>query len=186
MKSMPEGVLCQQAEAYALGALEPSDATAYSAHLASCEGCRDAVAAHASALSRLAGNAAPDPALRQQVVDLAGAPDAERLELGSLRWDEVVPGVRLHVLREEPARGMRACLVWARPGARHPRHRHLGDEVILVLRGAVRDERGVYGPGQVCRSRAGSVHSEEAMPGEDCLCYVVYYGALEPLEPLEP
>jgi putative transcriptional regulator len=82
-------------------------------------------------------------------------------------------------MKEDPARGMRACLVWAMPGALHPRHRHVGDENILVLRGAIRDDRGDYGPGEVCRSRAGSTHSEEALPGDDCVCYVVYYGPLE-------
>ena len=181
---MRDGGVCEQAEAYALGALEASEADAFAGHLAGCAACRGAVARHATALGRVAASAsaAPDPVLRQQILDLSQAPEPDTLDLAAISWQEVVPGVRLRVLKEDPARGMRACLVWARPGARHPRHRHLGDENILVLRGAIRDERGVYGPGQVCRSRAGSAHSEEALPGEECLCYVVYYGALEPLE----
>jgi putative transcriptional regulator len=83
---------------------------------------------------------------------------------------------------EDPARGVRGCLIHAQPGARHPSHRHKGAENILVLKGALRDERGTYGPGEICRSAPGSVHSEEVVPGEDCLCYVVYYGDLEMLE----
>ena len=51
-----------------------------------------------------------------------------------------------------------------------------------MLKGALRDERGTYGPGEICRSAAGSEHSEEVASGEDCLCYVVYYGGLEMLE----
>jgi putative transcriptional regulator len=76
---------------------------------------------------------------------------------------------------------MRGCLVWAKPGARTARHRHLGDEVILVLSGSLRDERGSYHANQICRSREGSVHVEEVQPGDDCFCYVVYYGGHEPV-----
>jgi anti-sigma factor ChrR (cupin superfamily) len=180
MKGLADLVVCELAEAYALGALEADDRSAFEGHLPSCDACRRGVANHAAVLARLAASTAtaPDPAMRQQVLDLSEAP-ALPLDLGALAWDEPVPGVRIRVMKEDPARGMRACLVWAKPGALHPRHRHAGDENILVLRGAIRDDRGDYGPGEVCRSRAGSTHSEEALPGDDCVCYVVYYGPLE-------
>lgn len=133
------------------------------------------------ALVRLAGElprSEVSAALRQQVLDLSEAPRLP-LDLGSLAWEEPAPGIRLHTVKEDPARGMRACLAWVKPGAVNARHRHGGDECILVLQGGLKDERGEYRPGQVCRSRAGSVHHEEALPGEDCVCYVVYYGPLE-------
>lgn len=174
------GFGCELAEAYSLGSLDPQDRSAFEAHLHACEACRSAVTQNQGTLGRLAASAssAPDPSLRQQVLDLSEAPEPPR-DPAALGWDEPVPGIRMRVLKEDPARGMRACLVWAQPGARHPRHRHGGNENILVLRGAIRDERGDYGPGEVCRSRTGSVHSEEALPGDDCLCYVVYYGPLD-------
>jgi anti-sigma factor ChrR (cupin superfamily) len=123
----------------------------------------------------------PPEELRAQVLDLAEAPVLP-IDLAALPWQEVAPGIRLHVLREEPERGVRKCLAWAVPGARTIRHRHKGDEVILVLQGGLRDDRGSYQAGDVCRSRAGSVHTEEVLPGEDCVCYVVYYGDLEAVE----
>ncbi len=169
--------------AYAAGALDPAERTALEQHLASgCVDCRGELAAHHRSLLGVAESLVDptDPALRQQVLDLAGAPTWP-VDLGSYSWDEVVAGVRIHVLREDADRGLRACLVWADPGAVHPPHRHLGDEVILVLQGGLGDERGEYGPGEICRSRVGSVHSERALPGEDCVCYVLYYGALEPV-----
>jgi len=125
------------------------------------------------------GAAAPDPILRQQLLDLADAP-ALPIDPSRYQWFEAVPGIKLAVVKEDPARGMRACLAWGKAPARNPRHRHGGDEVIFVLEGVLRDERGVYGPGAVCRSRTGDVHSEEVV--EDCFCYVVYYGELEMLE----
>ena len=148
---------------------------------------RDAVEL-ATLLASLEGPLSPQPpagALRAQVMDLARAPRAP-IDPGQYRWLEIAPGIKLHVLEEDRSRSMRACLIWARPGARHPRHRHGGDENVLVLQGTFRDDRGTYGPGDICRSRAGSDHEEEAVGEEDCICYVVYYGDLEVLGAEEP
>jgi anti-sigma factor ChrR (cupin superfamily) len=178
---MPGLELCDRADAFAAGALEAEARTGFEAHLAVCERCRDAVAQGATALGRLTSllaAPAPDGHVRQEILDLADAPRLP-LDLEAFDWREVAPGIRVHVMREDAERGMRACLVWADPGATHTRHRHLGSENILVLQGGLRDERGSYGPGDICRSRTGSVHSEEALPGDDCVCYVVYYGGLE-------
>jgi quercetin dioxygenase-like cupin family protein len=123
----------------------------------------------------------PDPGLREHVLELARAP-REPIDLSAYTWDEVEPGVRVHVLEDDPVLQRRSVLVWARPGARMPRHRHLGDEEILVLRGRLLDERDEYGPGDVCRSRTGSVHHEEVAGAEDCVCYVVYHGGHEAVD----
>ena len=56
---------------------------------------------------------------------------------------------------------------------------NFGDEEILVLQGGLRDERGQYGPGDIIRSETGSIHSERALPGEDCYCFVIYRGEHE-------
>jgi anti-sigma factor ChrR (cupin superfamily) len=179
---MTDGRCPAVAEAYALGVLDPGEADAFEAHLMSCPACRAVLDAHRAVLGRLGAAAPvePPPVLRAQLLDLAQAP-ALPIDLPAYTWEEIAPGVRLHVMREDPVRGVRACLVWADGGARHPTHRHHGAENILVLKGAIRDERGVYGPGEVCRSGPGSVHAEEAVPGEDCICYVVYYGDVEVL-----
>jgi putative transcriptional regulator len=123
----------------------------------------------------------PPAYLREQVLDLARAPRLP-LDLAACTWVDLAPGVRVHVLFQDPVRGVRACLVWARPGARHGLHRHHGDENVLVLQGTFKDDRGVYEPGEICRSRAGSTHTEQAVGDVDCICYVVYYGRLEMLE----
>jgi anti-sigma factor ChrR (cupin superfamily) len=120
----------------------------------------------------------PREDLRQELLDLAPAPRGP-IDPAAYPWTEVGPGIQLVELHSDPLRSMRGCLVWARPGAMTPRHRHLGDEVILVLEGALRDHRGSYHAGQICRSRTGSTHTEEVLPGPDCFCYVVYYGEHE-------
>lgn len=120
---------------------------------------------------------APRPLVRQELLDLAEAPKS--IDVGAYVWQDLFPGVRHVLCKEDPARGMRALLIWAKPGAQSPTHRHLGKENILVLQGVLADHRGTYGPGQICRSEAGSVHSEAVPGGEDCICYAVYYGDLE-------
>jgi putative transcriptional regulator len=124
----------------------------------------------------------PRPDLRQRVLDLLDAP-ALPLDLDSYAWNEPLPGVRFCTLFESPDGTMRKVLVWAKPGARYPHHRHLGDEDILVLAGRLRDQRGSYGPGDICRSETGTDHSEEVEGQDDCICYVVYRGSHEMLEP---
>jgi anti-sigma factor ChrR (cupin superfamily) len=169
------------AEPYALGALEPEERAAFERHKAACPACQGAVASASRALSGVTEGLVPAPprsSLRDELLDLAAAP-VWPFDLASVDWQELGPGIRFNVLHEDAARGVRRCLVWATPGARMDTHRHGGDEAILVLKGALRDERGVYGPGALCRSRKGSVHSESVEGDEDCVCYVVYYGPLE-------
>lgn len=173
------------AEAFSLGTLEDPERQAFEAHLAAgCAECGEAVAATAGALAALGGVAAsetPAAALRAQLLDLAGAP-LPPIDPSAYVWHEAAPGIRLAALKEDAARGMRACLAWGDPGAKHAAHRHEGEELILVLQGGLRDERGDYGPGDLCGSRAGSIHTEEILDRGECFCYVVYYGDLVYLE----
>lgn len=173
-----------QVEAHVLGSLDPAEAAAFEAHLAGCPACRSRVVELQGALGELARRGPvvpPASPVREQLLDLAEAPPLPA-DPTALPWKDLAPGIRYLVHREDPARGVRGCLVWAQPGARHPRHRHLGDENILVLEGTLGDERGRYGPGEVCHSAPGSIHSEAVLSGEECFCYVVYYGELEALE----
>jgi anti-sigma factor ChrR (cupin superfamily) len=168
---------------FALGALEGEERAAFEAHLAGCAACAAAVERESGLLTSLPRgleHVAPLPAERERLLDLARAPHLP-VALDTFAWEEVAPGIRLHTLWEDPARGARGCLAWAKAGARTLLHRHTGDELILVLSGGLRDERGEYHEGDLCRSRPGSVHTEQILPDEDCIAYVVYYGSLEPV-----
>lgn len=176
-----EGDDCRWIGAHALGALEGDDRERLEAHVASCDDCARALAQASDALTDLAGAIPPAPMLRQRVLDLAEAP-ALPIDLSAYPWEEIAPGVRFHTVKEDASRQFRAALVWAASGSRYPRHRHLGDEEILVLQGRLRDHRASYGPGEICRSVRGSEHSEEVDGPDDCVCYVVYHGEHERLE----
>ena len=167
----------RRAAAYAAGTLDPQAEAAFERELAASP-----VLAALVAACREPQAVAPTALVRQQVLDLAHAP-ALPLDVATVPWRELAPGIKFHVVHEDAERGVRGFLVWAQAGAKTVRHRHLGDEVILVLDGVLHDEQGVYRSGEICHSRTGSVHHEE-IPADagPCLAYVVYYGELEPLE----
>jgi anti-sigma factor ChrR (cupin superfamily) len=177
-----EDVFHAAVEPYVLGVLDEGERAGLEAHLAHCPACTAEVARWTELLAAVepAAGTPPPPGLREHVLELARAP-REPLDLSAYEWEELGPGIRIHVAEDDPARDFRAVLVWAQPGASMPLHRHLGDEEILVLRGRLTDGRDEYGPGEVCRSRTGSVHSETVVNDEECVCYVVYHGGHEPV-----
>jgi anti-sigma factor ChrR (cupin superfamily) len=172
------------AGAFVLGSLDPAEEEAFRRHADGCEVCLAAIGEHAEILARLAQGSPESPPraeLRDLLMDITEAP-ALPLQRDRYQWDDLAPGIKAAKIKEDSSRGVEAWLVWAAPGARHGLHRHRGEEHILVLQGRLKDHRGTYGPGELCHSRAGSVHAEEALPGEDCICYVVSQQGFERLE----
>jgi putative transcriptional regulator len=70
-------------------------------------------------------------------------------------------------------KGERAHLLWAKGGTGIATHRHVGREVVLVLKGAFWDDGICYGPGDVAVSEDGSIHAPRIDDSEDCLCFAV-------------
>jgi anti-sigma factor ChrR (cupin superfamily) len=81
-----------------------------------------------------------------------GPDDVDRLQFQELR-----PGVDIHVLHETPD-GARAAILRYAAGAEVPPHRHAGHEYIYVLQGEQSDERGRYGAGCFVVNEPGSIH----------------------------
>lgn len=67
----------------------------------------------------------------------------------------------------------RAHLLWAKPGVQIATHRHIGREVVLVLRGAFWDEGVRYGPGDVAVGEDGTIHAPTIDNADACLCLAV-------------
>ncbi len=80
--------------------------------------------------------------------------------------DDRVRGLRLLHVEGGPRHAGADCgLVHLLPGVRYPRHRHLGDEWVLVLSGAAEEEASgaQWAPGDLCRRPAGSAHAFRAV-----------------------
>ena len=65
------------------------------------------------------------------------------------------------------------------PGAQIPLHRHVGDELIFVIEGAVSDEAGTVTAGNVGYRPDGCVHTVTTKNGATLLAVV--WGRTEPV-----
>jgi anti-sigma factor ChrR (cupin superfamily) len=92
-------------------------------------------------------------------------------------WEERRPGVRWKVLFREGDR--QTVLVRYAPGAVVPRHRHLGEEQIFVLEGAVADDTGICRAGDFARRPPGCIHTVESPEG--ALVLAIISGSTEPV-----
>ncbi len=116
-----------------------------------------------------AGRGAAPEALRTSIpmeVPGEGHPD----------WKPLRRGLRMRLLYDG-ADGYRVALLHYRPGASAPRHLHVGDEHVFILKGSQRDENGVYGPGSYVFNPAGSVHEVDSPEG--CLVLIHWQAPVE-------
>ncbi len=110
---------------------------------------------------RFGGEAPPLP-LRTYVSEFSN-------EDAWLRLGKSVAAIELSASNNEE----RAHLLWAKPGAHIATHRHVGREVVLVLKGAFWDEGVRYGPGDIAVGEDGSVHTPKIDDGAECVCLAV-------------
>jgi putative transcriptional regulator len=173
---------------YAAGSLPGALAVVVAAHVAVCPRCRDEVA-----MMELMGGALlaglPGVALRRTAPErpeveprrpVAPAPPVSAevpaplaqlvgVDLDALRWRWIGPG--LWVRRVQIAGEGRLHLIKGAPGATVPDHGHYGSELTMVLRGAITDQSGNYGPGDVCDLDEEVEHKPVA-GAEGCICVV--------------
>jgi putative transcriptional regulator len=177
---------------YAAGSLPAALAIVVAAHVSICPRCRDEVATMellgGTLLGGLPGADLQGPQPEMPVVGHHGparpasmgsarasaevpAPLARLVggDLDALRWRWVAPGSRL---RRVPFVGAgRLHLFKCAPSIMLPEHGHEGSELTMVLRGALSDSTGHYGPGDVCDIDESVEHTP--MAGADgCICVV--------------
>lgn len=88
----------------------------------------------------------------------------------AVRWRSLGGGVKQSVLQSDKNGTARLLLIPA--GRAMPPHSHRGTEMTLVLKGAFRDEDGVFARGDLEVADAAVNHQPIAEPGEDCICLV--------------
>ncbi|MEI2737083.1 MAG: ChrR family anti-sigma-E factor [Rhodoblastus sp.] len=185
---------------YAAGALPQSIAILVGAHIEMCRACRaemETVGAlagaafacapveqvDADAFARLAARLdgePPPPASRQarEAADLPG-PLARFVGGGTeaIAWREVLPGIEHCRYTLTSTRGESALrLLRAAPGREIPDHSHSGQEVTLVLSGALGDGARVYQAGELCDLDDTTSHNPR-VHGEDlCICAIAEEG----------
>lgn len=86
------------------------------------------------------------------------------------------------VLRD-PGTGARLVLLFAEPGVRFPRHRHLGTETLLLLDGELSEGGRTFATGDLLHLAEGSTHAP-VIGDEGCWCLVRQCGTQQHLGPL--
>jgi len=100
------------------------------------------------------------------------------ISLRDLPWEERQAGVKRKLLWEDPATQRRAIMSRIEPSAQFPRHRHVGDELVFVIEGALSDEFGTITAGNMGYRPNGCVHSVTTQHGATVLAILT--GTTEP------
>lgn len=98
-------------------------------------------------------------------------------DAGAVKWRSLGMGARQSVVCTDGEATAR--LIYIPAGQAMPQHSHRGLEMTLVLKGAFRDEDGVYARGDVEVADQAVDHTPIAEPGEDCICLIATDGRLK-------
>jgi putative transcriptional regulator len=176
--------------AYAAGALESGFGLVAGAHIESCAHCRARVArleaASGAALEALP-NAALAPNALSQALSRLNASEArpapadtrpllERLPLKRKKW--LAPGVWVAAVDTPHAPDNRIYVLHVAPGGATARHEHDGAEFCTVLKGAYRDELGVFAAGDFAAAESDLNHQPIVVGNEPCICLFATEGRL--------
>ena len=110
----------------------------------------------------------------------ARRPLSQIIAVTDMPWQEREPGMRTKSLWADPATRRRAVMNRIDPGVQGPRHRHVGDELVFVIEGALRDDFGTLTAGNVGYRPDGCVHAISTTTGATVLAIVT--GGVESTE----
>ncbi len=178
--------------AYASGTLEPGFGLVVGAHVESCATCRAHIrtfeAVSGAALQEAAPTAVADDALARVMARLEAPAPAEpqadtrplleRLPLKPKKW--VAPGVWVAAVDTPHAADDRVYLLSVAAGGLTARHEHEGREFCTVLKGAYRDELGLFAAGDFAAAEGELNHQPRVEGDEECICLFATEGRLRP------
>jgi anti-sigma factor ChrR (cupin superfamily) len=128
-------------------------------------------------ITNVAGSARPDGEQKGLTI-MASTPLSEIISIGDLAWQERQPGVRMKAIWEHAESRRKAVLTRIEPDAKLPLHRHVGDELVFVIEGAIADEFGAITAGNVGYRPNGCVHTVSTKNGATMLAILT--GGVEP------
>ena len=110
---------------------------------------------------------------------MSSTPLSRIISLSDLAWEERQPGVRTKSIWEDPPTQRRAVMTRIEPDAKLPLHRHVGDELLFVVEGAISDDYGSVTAGNVGYRPDGCVHTVSSQNGATVVAIIT--GGVEPL-----
>jgi anti-sigma factor ChrR (cupin superfamily) len=101
------------------------------------------------------------------------APSSQTIVLSDIPWSEGrVPGMRVKAFWSDPATKRRAAMARWEPGAKLPRHKHIGDELLFMIEGSNFDESGELRTGNVAYFPSGCTHTVVSKIGHTAIAFV--------------
>jgi len=99
-------------------------------------------------------------------------PLSEIIPVSDLAWQERQPGLRTKTIWEHPESKRRAVMTRIDPEAKLPLHRHVGDELVFVIEGAISDDFGTVTAGNMGYRPNGCVHTVSTPNGATVLAFI--------------
>ena len=85
----------------------------------------------------------------------------DTIHCDSLPWLPLAPNVTIKIIKTVPESGAYSVMIHAEPGGVLPRHQHLADAEIFILKGSgVHPQTGAYTKGDYVSERDGAIHDE--------------------------
>lgn len=156
--------LLEQADLYALGVLDGSEAAEFEAHLESgCELCQTRLRETRAVLDSIPKSLAPVAPPAEQKQRLFERIESDKpglvfIHLDQGDWIEVRTGIFAKVLNRDVARQSFTALVRMAPGSRYEDHRHTQGEEVIVLEGSCYCGGRLLRKGDYHRAEPGSDH----------------------------
>jgi anti-sigma factor ChrR (cupin superfamily) len=112
------------------------------------------------------------------VTTTTASPLSRIISVGDIAWEERQPGIRGKSLWADAETRRRAVMTRIEPGSQLPLHRHVGDELVFVIEGAISDAFGTVAAGNVGYRPNGCVHAVSSKNGATVLAVIT--GGVEP------
>ncbi|HEV3115390.1 MAG TPA: cupin domain-containing protein [Candidatus Binataceae bacterium] len=112
------------------------------------------------------------------MADEKSAPPSQLIVAGEREWQSMSPTLKSKLLWSDPATKRQLRLSRFEPGAKLPIHRHVGDELVYVIEGAISDEFGTVRAGDLGYRPDQCVHTVSSGNGATIIALLT--GAAEP------
>jgi len=103
---------------------------------------------------------------------------SEIIPVSDIPWEEMEAGVRMKKLWRHEATNRQALMVQVDARAQLPMHRHVGNELVYVVEGAIQDEFGTLTAGNMGYRPDGCVHTVSSPNGATAIAIIT--GSSEP------
>src|SRR5262245_38077382 len=106
------------------------------------------------------------------------SPRSQIIAVNEKEWQTMQPGIQMKQLWADEATNRKALIGRIAAGSQLPLHRHVGDELVFVIEGAISDDFGTVTAGNLGYRPNGCVHAVSSTNGATVLAVIT--GGVQP------